>query len=459
MSPTYYKSKGRLGNLLDEYSREGISVLAAEPSGLMRSTILIICALLIAGIIWSFFGRVDVIVRATGTVRPESEQYRVQTPIKGELIDIYVAEGMPVAKGDILARVNSPQAIELAGQAVAADVQYVNAQRAYKQFPERKKVLEIQLKAIKSKLEADQLAHDKRVAGTIAQLAEEQSIKLQKARAKLAKSKEARDHAKTVLDSHERLFSSPGGGGISRQQVAEKRKDYNDKLLDYQLALAEIGEFEVTLSKEYAKKNAEIEQKSQELLSTEAQYESLILELSQAEQKIESDLRMTRAKALSSAQISYDDIDENNYLRLRAPMDGIVTQLIYKQVGISIGDKTPILLLAPEDARKVLEIQILEKDRAFLKTGMPVKVKVNAFSYQRYGFLAGELEYIAPVTTRNNQTKKVYYKGRIRLEKDYFMINEVHTPIRYGMGANAEILVRKRRLVDLALDPLRNIAG
>jgi len=32
-------------------------------------------------------------------------------------------------------------------------------------------------------------------------------------------------------------------------------------------------------------------------------------------------------------------------------------------------------------------------------------------------------------------------------------------PLRYGMTAVAEIVVRERRLIDLALDPFRNVGG
>ena len=90
---------------------------------------------------------------------------------------------------------------------------------------------------------------------------------------------------------------------------------------------------------------------------------------------------------------------------------------------------------------------------------MPVKIKLNAFPYQRYGFLEGELEYVAPSTQFDPVSKKTFYKARVGLERDYFMVNEARIPVRYGMEAKAEIVVRKRRFVDLALDPFRNVAG
>ena len=459
MGPRYYKSRSRLGDLLDEYSSEGISILTAEPSAMIRSLILIICALCLVAFAWSFIGTADVMVRAQGRVVPEGEHYRVQSPLKGKLVDVYVSEGTPVSRGDVLARVNSPNAIQMVGQAEAERLQYQAARRKYDEFPAQKKIAELRIAALKQKLDADVALHDREVAEAIAQLGEEQALKLKKKRLNLAKAREARDHAQSVYESHQRLFNSPGGGGISGQQVATKRKEFNEKQQDYLLAEAELGEFEVTLNREFTKKNAELERKSQALLNTRGQYQNAVMELVEEEQKIESDMRTTRARHRASAQMTYDDLDENNYLTLRAPVDGLVTRLLQRQPGVNIEDKSPLMLIAPQNSRKILEVRIAEQDRAFLEVGMSVKIKLNAFSYQRYGFLEGELEYISPITSPDPATKRDVYTGKVSLQRDHYLINEVRTPIRYGMGATAEILVRKRRLIDLALDPMRGTTG
>jgi HlyD family secretion protein len=39
------------------------------------------------------------------------------------------------------------------------------------------------------------------------------------------------------------------------------------------------------------------------------------------------------------------------------------------------------------------------------------------------------------------------------------VVAEKKYPMRYGMTATAEIVVRERRLIDLALDPFRQIGG
>jgi HlyD family secretion protein len=51
------------------------------------------------------------------------------------------------------------------------------------------------------------------------------------------------------------------------------------------------------------------------------------------------------------------------------------------------------------------------------------------------------------------------YEGRVTLDQDHYQVGDIAYPLRYGMTATAEIVVRERRLIDLALDPFRNIGG
>jgi hemolysin D len=459
MGAIYYRSRSGLNNLLEEHGPEGIAILTDEPSRLMRVTILVLFGLLIAALVWSFIGRVDVVIQATGLVKPESEQHGAYVPIKGELVDLYVAEGMPVEKGDVLARINSPNAIELAGQATQAAVHLAAAERGKEMFPVKKRAAEKEIEALKAKIAADERDHDRRVAESIAKLAEEQQLKLEKARAKLAKAGADRDMAQRVLAQHERLFASPGNGGLSRDQVDEKRNQLREKTVDYRLAESELGDFEIALSQEYEKRKAELDKKSQDLLATRAQYENMLVRLIQDEEQVETELRLARSKSRSASRVSYDDIDEDNFLRVRAPVGGVVTRVTFSDVGSQVDEKTPIAAIAPKGARKVLEIEINERDRAFLEAGMPVRIKLNAFPFQRYGVLTGELEHIAPASQLNPDTKQIAYKARVGLERDHFLINKMKTPIRFGMAARAEIVVDNRRLIDLAIDPFKNATG
>lgn len=297
MGTVYYRSKKGLNRFLEDHGPEGVAILADQPSRLIRGTILVLFALLIAAVLWSFYGKADVVVESQGVVKPELEQQGVYLPMKGELVNVYVTEGMPVEKGDVVARINSPNAIELAGQASQASVHLAAAERGKEMFPVKKKAMEKEMEALKAKIAADERDHRWRVAESVAKLAEEQQLKLEKARGKLAKAAAEREQAQRVLDQHERLFNSPGNGGLSRDQVEEKRNMLREKTLDYKLAEGELGEFEITLMQEYDKRKAELQKKSQELVASQAQYESLLVRMTQEEEQAETDFRLALSKA------------------------------------------------------------------------------------------------------------------------------------------------------------------
>jgi HlyD family secretion protein len=71
----------------------------------------------------------------------------------------------------------------------------------------------------------------------------------------------------------------------------------------------------------------------------------------------------------------------------------------------------------------------------------------------------GTLEFISPATKPSVQNKQPVYEGRVRLERDYYTVGDQKYPLRYGMTATSETVVRERRLIDLALDPFRQVGG
>jgi HlyD family secretion protein len=47
----------------------------------------------------------------------------------------------------------------------------------------------------------------------------------------------------------------------------------------------------------------------------------------------------------------------------------------------------------------------------------------------------------------------------VAIERDRYTVGDTPYPLRYGMTSSAEIVVRKRRLIDVALDPFRQVGG
>jgi HlyD family secretion protein len=163
--------------------------------------------------------------------------------------------------------------------------------------------------------------------------------------------------------------------------------------------------------------------------------------------------------AEAAARIRFENIDKDNFLLIVAPVDGVITDLTSTQPGDKVQANAPLGGIAPDNARPVLKTEIAEHDRAFLREGLPVQLKFNAFPYHRYGHIRGTLSYISPATKLSAQTKQPVYEGRVTLERDHYLVADTKYPLRYGMTAAAEVVVRDRRLIDLALDPFRQIGG
>ena len=447
----------RLSSALEDHSAEGIDILYSEPSKIMRMTILMVLLLVVAALAWSFIGRADVIVSAPGILSPEEEVRRVYTPIAGELVDIYVAEGQPVSEGDLIARLNARDAIRVATNALEAELALAEVEQEYKQFPDRRKLMLRHAEALKEKIEIAERLQEKRVTEGLDKLAQSQRAKLEEARGTLEKAERARSAAERDWTKFKRLFARPGGGGVSKNKVEEKRDIYLAAKTDYRLAEAKLGELEFQLSEEYAESKAELEGSDQKLAELKIEYEKALNEIKRQEYSIELKYRSARLSADAASRIKFENIDEENFLRILSPVSGVVTQAVFTQPGDKIQANTPLVSIAPKGARTVLKLDIQERDRGFLREGQTVKMKFSAFPYQRHGFINGTLEYISPSTQRSSDTEAAVYKANVSLEKDYYVVGDINYPLRFGMTATAEIVVRKRRLIDYALDPLRNI--
>src|SRR5574337_1746676 len=72
-----------LTEALEDHSAEGLAILTAEPGRFSMALVVVMLALVVVALGWSFFGHADVIVTAQGVLAPESEVRRVYAPIDG----------------------------------------------------------------------------------------------------------------------------------------------------------------------------------------------------------------------------------------------------------------------------------------------------------------------------------------------------------------------------------------
>jgi HlyD family secretion protein len=448
-----------LADSLGDHSSEGIAILTAEPWRALYALVYTMIALVLSALAGSFIGQADVIVTEQGELAPASEVRRFYAPVDGELVNLYVAEGQPVAKGDVLARLNARGAVEAAGNAMQAQLKLENAERDWRQFPEKKALLEQKAATLRQAMELEERQDQKRTALGTSKLVEEEKAQMAEARTNVEDTRRARDAAQLEAEKFERVFASPGGGGLSQIQVEGKRNARQAAENAYRLAQSRVNELTARQSQELTQAESQLESSGEQLKKLRLDYEAAANELATAEDKLRLQLDIARAEADAAARIRFENLDKNNFLQIVAPVSGVVTDLTSTQPGDKIQANTPLGGIAPRNSHSVVKVEIAENDRAFLREGLPVKLKFNAFPYQRYGVINGRLDYVSPATKPASQTRQPVYEARVTLERDYYQVAETRYPLRYGMTATVEIVVRERRLIDLALDPFRQIGG
>ena len=448
-----------LADALGDHSSEGIAILTAEPWRALHALVYTMIVLVVSGAAWSFIGRADVIVTEQGTLAPAAEVRRFYAPVDGELANLYVAEGQPVTKGDVLARLNARGAIEAASNAMQAQLKLENAEREWRQFPEKKALLEQKAATLRQAMELEEQQHQRRTALGTSKLVEEQKAQMAEARTDVEETRRARDAAQVEAEKFERVLAGPGGGGVSQIQVESKRNARLAAENAYRLSQSRLNELTARQGQELVQAEAQLEQSGEQLKKLRLDYEAAANELATAEEKLRLQLNTARVEADTAARIRFENIDKDNFLQIVAPVSGIVTDLSSTQPGDKVQANTPLGGIAPSNSHSVVKVEIAENDRAFLREGLPVKLKFNAFPYQRYGVIDGTLEYVSPATKPAQQSRLPVYEARVSLDRDYYQVGETKYPLRYGMTAAVEIVVRKRRLIDLALDPFRQIGG
>ncbi|MFC5548821.1 HlyD family efflux transporter periplasmic adaptor subunit [Massilia aerilata] len=448
-----------LSEALEDHSAEGIGILTAVPWRFTQGLVYAMVALVCTALVWSFFGHADVLVTAGGAMVPASDVRRLYAPIDGELSNIYIAEGQPVNKGDVVARLYARGAIEAAKNALEARLKLDDAERDWKEFPEKKALMEHRVAVLKEAVQVEERQHQQRQAQGTSRLAQGQAAQQQEARANLDEAIRARNAAKDEAEKYARLFALPGGGGVSQLQVEGKKNALQAADNAVRVAQSRTAELGARQSLETTQARSELETSGQDLSKLRLQLEAAEREMDNAEDKMRLQVQTARLVADAAARIKFENIDKENFLLIVAPVDGVVTDVTSTQPGDKIQANTPLGGIAPKNAKPIMKIEIAEHDRGFLREGLAVQLKFNAFPYQRYGLIRGTLQFISPATKPSAQNKQPVYEGRVSLDQDRYTVGDTVYPLRYGMTAVAEIVVRERRLIDLALDPFRNIGG
>lgn len=222
----------------------------------------------------------------------------------------------------------------------------------------------------------------------------------------------------------------------------QAQRDLQSRLTESQGQLEQAKDERDRLLAQFDQKKAEGERNQ---LGIQEQIQKLEVELTQ----IQARLGETRNR-LVSAQTQL----EQRFLY--APVDGVVLSSPMNHSGEVVQPGQTIAEIAPGSAELVLSANLPNKEAGFVQIGMPVQVKFDAYPYQEYGLISGEVTAISPDTKPNEQLGEVY-KLEIKLDRNYVTENQEKIYFKPGQTASADIIIRRRRIIDVILDPIRQL--
>lgn len=145
------------------------------------------------------------------------------------------------------------------------------------------------------------------------------------------------------------------------------------------------------------------------------------------------------------------DTEEDNYY-ITAPIDGVVKDFIGLQNQSFIQPQQTIAVVSPQ-SDLIIESMVQPRDIGLIRNGQHVKYQVDAFNYNQWGFVTGEVFEIDQNLTLDKQS--VFFKVRSSIhEKQLVLENGYSADIKKGMTLTTRFFITERSLYDLLFDKI-----
>jgi HlyD family secretion protein len=202
--------------------------------------------------------------------------------------------------------------------------------------------------------------------------------------------------------------------------------------------------------------NQEAERAQAELEAQQSEAEKIHIEALQKIQQLDVELTQLQSKISETQNLLVSAQAKLEYKYLRAPVKGTVLSLELKNTGEVLEPGQTVAEIAPDGVDLVVSATLPNQEAGFVEVGMPVQVKLDAYPYQDYGVIPGRVTNISADAQEHEQLGEVYHL-EIKLEKDHITENRQIIPFKAGQTVTADIVIRNRRIIDVLLDPLKQI--
>ncbi|MEL6939969.1 MAG: HlyD family efflux transporter periplasmic adaptor subunit [Cyanobacteria bacterium J06598_1] len=455
-------------------------VILRQSPGWAKGIAVAIMGVTVASVTWACLAKVEETIGAQGKLEPQGEVQLIQAPVGGVVEEILVTEGELVEKGQVVATLDETSneaQIESNRQITArlqAETDYYRAQLSgstsavapegvsadlVQRGRDRAELLEstalyrAQISGDTSGLDADQL---NRLETSQSRLDAQQGINRLQAdslREQVGQTRVRLANAKSDLATNQdilgRLKILNEEGAVAELSFLQQEQEVSNKQAEVNTLEQEIDRLTFQISQaeqEVGRTSFEATETLQDRISVNNQRVAEID--SQITQRILENERQLAELTSQRAQLE----QSIKYQALTAPVGGTVFNLKANRPGYVANSTEPMMEIVPEDAL-VARVFISNKDIGFVKLGQKVDVRIDAYSFSEFGDVEGTLISIATDALPPDQQFPYYrFPAEVQLDSQDFVADGVSLGLRSGMALNANIKLRKRRVITFMTD-------
>jgi HlyD family secretion protein len=416
---------------------------------LVLYTLLVLFGVLL---VWAIFGKLDIVAVAQGKLVPETFLKVVQPSDAGVIKEILVKEGDQVGDGQVLMRMDTSVS--------AADRKVLDTDFQLKA---------LQLRRIDAELQGAPLARRATDDATLfaqvdSQYRARRQAYLDALDTERAASSKANHDLKSAIEVESKL----------RQTLPiyrEQEKGWNQ--------LAQEGFAGKLMALDRTRSRIETEQ---ELNAQIQNVESLKANIAQSNKRIsqimsnyQQQLHNERVEAESQHNKLSQELAKHSYrhglLELRAPQAGIVKDLATHTPGTVVSPGTVMLTIVPHNEPLLAEVWINNADAGFVGVKQKVRIKLDAYPFQKYGMLDGMVRLVTHDASERGADavaserkgggtppQGLAYRALVALDSGGFGAKGQQLKLTPGMQVAAEIHLGQRSVIEYLLSPIQKVA-
>jgi HlyD family secretion protein len=419
------------------FSPDAVAIEEAPVPLSAHAALYAVLVLLVIAILWAIFGSVDRIVVAPGKVATRTPLVVMQPFSTSRILKIDVKAGDHVRKGQVLVSFDPAFAqadvvsLQHKVDTLTAQTARLEAQLGGTDFTAGPgdnvaRLTQVQIfNQEMSDYQAEVKQRDSRLRQIESQIQVDQAS-LPGIRAQL-------EMARRVVTIQQNLRSQQAAAELDVMRAQSSMVDSDLKLKNTEGDIAKLGQQRAETTQE---RNAYLEKwrsdHNQDLVKARQ-------DLSEASETLNKAHRMK-------------DLTE-----IVAPASGTVLEVADRSVGSVLREAETLLTLVPDGADLYLEASMPSRDVGYVKVGDEVRIKLEAYPFQRFGTLNGILDVISadsvPMKQDDAQSQRVY-PLQVQITDNLTALAARGIHVRPGLVATAEVKTGKRSIAAYVLDPI-----